>query len=144
VIGPDMAVAPFMACSRCGAVWKTREAFLSDGLLRVDGYRANLQAIETGLFFVTHEREGCGFTLTLAAREFLDLYGGPRYSARKTFSDECPRFCLDDRELQRCVVQCECAVVREVLDIVAHRLQAAQEAAARPRIKSRDEPPNQN
>jgi len=45
-----------------GWFWKTREAFLSDGSLQVEGYKANLQAIETGLFFITHEREGCGFT----------------------------------------------------------------------------------
>ncbi|HVP12390.1 MAG TPA: hypothetical protein VMV94_14535 [Phycisphaerae bacterium] len=136
-----MTVIPFRVCSLCGATWTTRDAFLADGSLRLDGYKPNFQAMEKGLFFITHDRDECGFTLALVARDFLDLYGGPRYTERKTFSEECPRYCLDQEQLERCVAQCEYAFVREVLQIVGNRLQAAKDASSRPPGRNLQGPP---
>jgi hypothetical protein len=124
--GWGMPVAPFKACSGCGATWTTRDAFLSDGSLRVEGYKPNFGRIDKGLFFIRHDDDDCGFTLTMVARDFLDLYDGPRYTERKAFTDECPRYCLDEKQLEQCVAQCEYAFVREVLKIVEDHLRAAR------------------
>ena len=126
-----MGTTPFKVCSCCGTTWPTRDAFLSDGSLRVEGYTADFQALELGLFFITHNREECGSTLAILTRDFLDLYHGPRYTERKAFSDECPKYCLDKKQLDRCATLCECAFVREVLKIVKDRLQAAGAASSR-------------
>jgi hypothetical protein len=137
-----MAVISFQVCDCCGTIWPTRDAFLSDGNLRVDGYKPNFQTLEEGLFFITHDRDECGATLAIAARNFLGLYGGPRYTERKTFSDECSRYCLDPEKLDRCAALCECAFVREVLQIIGNRLETARTASSHPQIKDLEEPPH--
>jgi hypothetical protein len=127
-----MGATPFKVCSCCGTIWPTRDAFLSDGSLRVEGYTPDFETLEEGLFFITHNREGCGSTLAVVTRDFLDLYRGPRYTERKTFSDGCPRYCLDQKQLGRCTALCECAFVREVLQILRERLQTAAAASSHP------------
>ena len=120
-----MAESHFKVCPCCGNIWPTREAFLSDGSLELNGYTADFETLEEGLFFITHRRGGCGSTLAIKAREFLDLYTGPRHVERKAQSKECPRYCMEKGQLDRCTVLCECAYVREVLQILKGRFLAA-------------------
>lgn len=127
-----MAATCFKTCSCCGRSWQTRDAFLSDGELKVEGYTADFESLERGLFFVTHRSRECGSTMAFEAQEFLDLYTGPRYPQRKALSDECPRYCLDEKQLGRCTVLCECAFVREVLQVLMGRLDAARANSPNP------------
>jgi hypothetical protein len=111
-----MSEPVFKSCSCCDAEWSTREAFLRDPSIVVIGYQVDFEELRLGYFLFNHER--CRTTIALRAREFLDLYDGPVFSERRTGSDECPGYCLRSDELARCPVACECAFVREVLQIV--------------------------
>jgi hypothetical protein len=123
-----MSEPHFKTCSCCGTVWADREAFMSDGTLDVNGYKADFERLGEGLFFITHRRAGCGSTLSIPAKEFFDLYTGVRYTERRTLTEECPRYCLNEKQLDRCLVSCECAFVREVLNVLRERLRAARAA----------------
>jgi hypothetical protein len=112
----------FKTCSCCGQEWPTRGGFLSDATLQVVGYQADFRQLRLGLFLFNHTR--CRTTLGVHAQEFVDLYPGPVFESRRTGTDECPGYCLHPDELARCPVECECAFVREVLQVICTRLPA--------------------
>ncbi len=103
-------------CTCCGHAWPTLEAFLGDPQLQVVGYQINFGDLLLGLFLFDHL--ACGSTIAVPARLFQDLYNGPIYSTRATGTGECPEYCLYAEELGACLVKCECAYVREILQIV--------------------------
>lgn len=108
----------FKICSMCSTEWNTREDFLSDKELELNGYTADFEKLEYGLFYFTHHGSGCGSTITIYAGEFLDLYAGIRYQEQRARKEGCPGYCLDEDQLKRCDQECECASVREVLQII--------------------------
>jgi len=112
---PKGGPSPFRACS-CGREWKEREAFLSDPLLRLVGYQVHFEHLELGLFLFNHL--SCGTTVTLRAGTFRDLYDGPTYSRCLAGEKECPEYCLRRDELKACTEQCECAFVREIIQVI--------------------------
>lgn len=113
----------FKACPMCAKRWESRDIFLDDRELFFNGYQANFGNIEEGLFYFTHETAECGSTMVIKALAFLPLYSGKRYTGVRQLSKECPRYCLDRNQLQRCQVHCEYAFVREVSQIIKDRLQ---------------------
>jgi hypothetical protein len=65
----------FKRCSFCGKEWQTREEFLSDKELRLEGYQWENKQVMAGLppdgmLVFTHSRGECGTSLTIAARVF--------------------------------------------------------------------------
>jgi hypothetical protein len=105
----------------CGEIWNTRDEFLDDSSLELEGYGADFEIIEDGLFYFTHRAPGCSSTMALKAKEFLNLYTGERFRENKMGSDECPRLCLERNRLDRCPNSCEYAFVREVMQIIKKR-----------------------
>jgi|WetSurMetagenome_2_1015567.scaffolds.fasta_scaffold274859_1 hypothetical protein len=70
----------FKRCSLCGQEWKTREEFLKDKNIILNGYQWNrhnvkLQTGTGGLLLFTHHNEQCGTTLALAASHFREDMG---------------------------------------------------------------------
>ena len=112
----EPASEEFKRCTLCGYVWATREVFLSDPTLRLNGYQAFLEDLILGLFLFTHG--SCGTTLAIEAKDFADLYDGPIFEQRLTGTDKCRGYCLSREELGACPNECECAWVREVLQVV--------------------------
>ncbi len=94
---------------------------MDDPEVNFNGYQANFGTIEHGLFYFTHENEICGSTMALKAELFLSLFNGEKYFENKQLSEECPKKCLDWKELSRCPVHCEFAFVREVSQIIKNR-----------------------
>lgn len=111
-----MSVNNFKQCTSCQKVWETREEFLDDPSTTIRGYQVHFQELELGYFLFDHDI--CGTTLALRAGEFTDLYTGEIYKERLTGTECCPSFCLSKEELRPCPAQCECAYVREVIQIV--------------------------
>ena len=109
------AINRFRQCSVCSAVWPNRDSFLSDPAIHILGYQVNFQELTEGLFLLNHS---CGTTLAIKAGDFQDLYKGPIHQERLTGSEECPRYCLRKEELRPCPTKCECAYVREIVQIV--------------------------
>ncbi len=105
----------------CNKQWPDRETFLVDETLELNGYGADLDKLEYGLFYFTHKVPECLSTMTINAGAFFDLYTGPEYSDNMFESDECPKFCLKKEKLDRCAVLCENAFVREIIHIIAKR-----------------------
>jgi hypothetical protein len=103
-------------CTCCGHVWHTLDAFLGDPQLRIVGYQVDFVDLLLGLFLFNHLT--CGSTIAMPAELFRDLYDGPIYAERATGTADCPRYCLYVSELSACRAQCECAYVREILQIV--------------------------
>lgn len=106
---------PFRACTICSAVWPAREDFLTDPEISIIGYHVDFQDITAGLFMFNHV---CGTTISLAVAELTDLYDGPVFKVRKTGTEGCPGYCLRENALGGCQAKCECAFVREILQIV--------------------------
>ncbi len=111
----------FKKCPSCGEIWQTQKAFIIDELLVLNGYKADFEKLEYGMFFFTHNKESCHSTMVIEVSDFINLYNGEVYSERKTGSDECPRYCLDEEQIDRCGAICECAFVRELLQIIKAR-----------------------
>jgi hypothetical protein len=103
-------------CTCCGHVWPTRAALLGDPQLEIIGYQANFDDLLLGLLLFNHS--ACGSTIAVPAELFRDLYDGPVYSQRATGTANCPAYCLRQSELAPCLAKCECAYVREILQIV--------------------------
>jgi len=106
----------FKKCSCCDIPWFTRNEFLQDKNLELVGYQANFSHLELGFLLFNHLR--CKSTLSVPAGVFRDLYDGPVFAERLTGEDPCPGYCLHEELLQSCDAQCECAYVREIMQIV--------------------------
>ena len=105
----------FKKCSSCGQIWKTREGFVGDPAIDIVGYQVNFPSLGDGLFLFNHN---CQTTLTLRASEFKDLYDGPIFTERLTNSEDCPEYCLHKDNIERCPARCECAYVREIIQLI--------------------------
>ena len=105
----------FKSCPLCAVIWATRDDFLSDPSLEIIGYQVNFYHLRAGLFLFNHS---CKTTLAIKAGEFFDLYDGPIFTERKTRGPDCPAYCLHESELHVCPAQCECASVREIIQII--------------------------
>ena len=105
----------FKHCNQCKKTWDNYEEFLSDPNVQLIGYQVAFEELEAGLFLFNHS---CTNTMALEAREFRHLYDGPIFKERATGTERCPEYCLHRFELDSCPIQCECAYVREVLQIV--------------------------
>ena len=108
----------FKKCTMCREIWRSRKIFLSDQNVEVRGYIANFDHLELGIFLFDHKL--CGTTLSIRASRFLDLYDGPVFEERLTGTEECPAYCLNEKELRPCPAKCECAYVREALNILVN------------------------
>lgn len=111
--------AMFKTCPGCFHAWQTRQEFLADPSIELNGYKADFSDLEYGMFFFTHKSAPCCSTMTLMVEDFRSLYSGPTYPDNKALSEECPRYCLDDQQLSRCDALCECAFAREISQIIA-------------------------
>ena len=105
----------FKKCGNCNHGWLTRDDFLADPEVEVVGYQANFVALEKGLFLFNHS---CQKTLCLEVQVFADLYDGPLFTDRKTGSADCAGYCLHRNLLRPCPAKCECAYVREILQLL--------------------------
>jgi hypothetical protein len=113
VIEPNQPV--FKKCPLCGFAWQSRSSFLSDSGIEMIGYQPHFEDLIAGFFLFNHSCDG---TLAILVESFEDLYDGPVYEERKTGTDECPEYCLHQEELARCPARCECAFVREIIQVV--------------------------
>lgn len=111
----------FKKCPGCDGVWQTRDAFLNDQALSLNGYKADFECLEYGLFFFTHMTPGCRSTLAIEVLDFLDMYSGEIHPERRTGEADCPGYCMDKDQLERCDAICECAFVREIMQHIKQR-----------------------
>jgi hypothetical protein len=105
----------FKQCSSCGQIWNTREGFVGDSTIDIVGYQVNFPSLGEGLFLFNHN---CRTTLTIRASEFKDLYDGSIFAERLTNSEDCPEYCLHNDNIERCPAKCECAYIREIIQVI--------------------------
>lgn len=105
----------FKVCNNCDTIWENRESFLNDPDIELIGYQVNFVNLKLGYFLFNHN---CKSTLAIHAGEFTDLYNGPIFKERHVGDEQCKGLCLHKSNLRACPVHCECAYVREVLQIV--------------------------
>jgi hypothetical protein len=105
----------FKICPMCDHTWTTRDSFLNDSDLKLVGYQVYFEDLTAGLFLFSHS---CEETLAVRVGDFSDLYEGIVFVDRATGSDECREYCLREDELRSCPAKCECAYVREVMQVV--------------------------
>ena len=108
----------FKRCPKCMKCWQSRDEFIRDKSLELNGYQADFEELEFGMFHFTHLEKQCCSTMVIRTRDFLNLYTGKKYTERKTGSKECPGYCLHQDQLDRCSAMCEYAFVREVIHII--------------------------
>jgi hypothetical protein len=56
--------------------------------------------------------------LSVPAGLFFDLHEGAIFERRTTEHKSCPRYCLREEDLRPCPTTCECAFVREILQVI--------------------------
>ncbi len=105
----------FKTCSKCGFVWPERASFLIDPNLRLIGYQADFEELMAGTFLFNHV---CKTTLAIKADDFQDLYDGPMFTERLEGTEECGGHCLHKDDLSPCPRKCECAYVREIVQVI--------------------------
>jgi hypothetical protein len=108
----------FKRCRRCGREWETRNDFLIDKNLVFTGYQINLLDLTKGLFLFNDNVDGCETTLAVPVQLFSDLYDGKVPSVRKIGQSECEGRCLNEHDLETCQADCECAYIREIMQII--------------------------
>ena len=108
----------FKICTTCAHVWETRQSFLADPAVELVGYQANCVILTEGLFLFSHLAPDCLTTLGLPARVFADLYDGPIFAERLRNTPACAGHCLHQDDLDPCPNRCECAFVREIIQVV--------------------------
>jgi hypothetical protein len=106
----------FKKCTCCNHPWVSRDEFLEDSKLQLVGYQVNFGELELGYFLFNHLT--CLSTIAVPAGMFRDLYDGPVFSERKTDTENCPGYCGDRDILDPCDQECECAYVREIIQVV--------------------------
>ena len=112
----------FKVCPTCGFVWQSRNQFMTDKNISMMGYQVNFKDLAAGLFLFNHI---CRETFAMDVNTFKDLYKGFIFEGKATGSDVCPGFCLHKKELKPCPAKCECAFVREIVQILqAHKDQS--------------------
>jgi hypothetical protein len=89
---------------------------MQDENTKLVGYQANFYHLELGFFLFNHLT--CESTIAIPAGLFKDLYAGPVFAERMAGTEVCQRFCKDVEALDPCEAQCECAYVREILQII--------------------------
>lgn len=105
----------FKTCSNCNARWESLEGFIQDPDIELMGYMPTFDDLLSGLFLFNHD---CGTTLACRVGLFAHLYDGPVYKERRTGQIECPGYCLNKTDVSPCPVQCDCAYVRETMQII--------------------------
>ena len=108
----------FKECPNCHYRWLDRETFLADPLLSLIGYQANFGDLVAGYFLFTHDTAECGTSLAVEARYFTDMHKGPVFQSCPIQPTDCPGYCHKINSLEACSYKCECAYVRDVLQIV--------------------------
>jgi hypothetical protein len=106
----------FKKCSCCEVPWFSREEFLRDGNIKLVGYQANFAHLELGYFLFNHL--SCKSTIGIPAGQFKDLYDGPVFTNRLMGSESCPGYCLYEDFLSPCEEKCECAYVRQIMQLI--------------------------
>ena len=105
----------FKSCSICQNQWETLESFLEDPAIKLVGYMPTFDDLQNGLFLFNHT---CGTTLACQVGLFTNLYDGPVYTVKKTGQSDCPGHCLNKTDFSPCPVVCNCAHVRDTLQII--------------------------
>jgi len=105
----------FKQCHVCQRVWASRQEFIDDPDVELVGYQVNFKKLEAGLLYFNHT---CKNTIAVPAGEFADLYNGPIFEENKTETEECPGFCLHQQSIERCPAECECAYIREIIQLL--------------------------
>ena len=111
-------MSSFVACGKCGREWTDRESFLDDPALEILGYQVNFRDLGRGMFMFNHD---CQSTLSVPVEPFMDLYSGTIFRDKKTGTESCPGYCLHRDNLRPCPAECNCAFVREVIQVVRGR-----------------------
>lgn len=117
----------FKRCTMCKKTWEERDAFLADPEINIIGYQVNFEELQLGYFLFNHMT--CQTTLAIHAAHFVDFYRGPVYAERKTGTAECNQHCLQKNDLDLCAAKCECAYVREIIQMVREWPTANDQAA---------------
>lgn len=112
----------FKTCPMCKSTWRSMDSFLDDPHLSFNGYQSNFDVLEEGIYFFTHNTQECGSTMGLRVGDFFSLYSGPKYPESKQLSRDCPRYCLDKNNLNRCSAECANAFAREICQVIKERL----------------------
>ena len=108
----------FKQCSFCSKHWPNRNSFLSDSSIDIIGYTANFEDLKLGILLFNHLQENCQTTMGIKAEEFLDLYKGKIFEVRNTGLEGCLEYCFNKCELRPCPAKCECAYIREIIQIL--------------------------
>ncbi|MBN2414176.1 hypothetical protein JXQ31_21050 [candidate division KSB1 bacterium] len=100
----------------CGLNWNTRQELLSDPFVEITGYLVNFKDPEQGIFTFNHM--SCKGTFAVKVSFFTDLYKGEFFEQNIAGDEKCPNYCLNKFELDSCPEKCECAYVRDVIQLI--------------------------
>ena len=106
----------FKVCPNCAQSWTNRDEFLNDPQTKLIGYQAHFNELEAGLFLFNHL--SCKSTISIKSERFRSLYDGPVFTKKMMDDGSCPNYCLSKYRLEPCSNECECAFVREIIQVI--------------------------
>lgn len=109
---------PFKRCTCCDYRWENEMDLIRDRNLFVNGYQASFENSLEGLFFFTHDVEGCGTTIAIRAGDFYQLYDGPEHIVNMAHTGRCFGYCLSGDDQGECPNPCEMCWARDILKIL--------------------------
>lgn len=109
---PTQSRILFKQCPCCGAVWESRQEFLSDPAIHLIGYQPLLTPDMAGFFLFNHARCGTSLGLALAVfQDFAEELEAPEPARRE---GEVRSWCLVESGGPDCPPKCLCRVVRQI------------------------------
>ncbi len=108
----------FKICPKCRCEWKTKDDFLLDKTVFLNGYQPYFQSLELGFFLFTHEIENCKSTCAIKVEEILpsDLLLEVKGKTIVPFQGKCKGYCTDNFNLQDCEnTNCQGQVLRKFM-----------------------------
>ena len=113
-----LSSAYFKHCATCQFDWPSRDFFLADPAVTLIGYMPHFENLKLGLFLFNHVSPSCGTTLAVSAGAFTDIYQGEGFTEDLYGSPGCLGLCDRWLDTSRCTQKCECAFIREVMQVV--------------------------
>jgi hypothetical protein len=105
----------FKRCPNCSFVWQNRTDFMADDNVTIIGYQVLYKSLKEGFFLFNHS---CNGTFAVNVDSFVDLYDGPVFEENLAGTEACSGHCLHKQSLSPCPAKCECAFVREIIQIL--------------------------
>ncbi|MFH1863211.1 MAG: response regulator [bacterium] len=108
----------FVKCPKCQKSWRKLEDLIRDANVELAEYLVNYESIHGGQYLFKHKDPACNMTFSVPLTKFLELYKGEVSKTKNLGTPQCPGFCFQKESLEPCLLDCEYAFTRDIVQII--------------------------